>query len=135
MVTFLLYGGLGALLVPMPYVLIQIAGYSATSASAALMPIPIVIGFGMACAVVPLTNAVLNFVQPDHTGIASGLNSAVARTGGLVSTALLSFILVAQGAALQRLFEVAMLCAAAAALAAAMCAFVWLKPPAPAKNP
>lgn len=189
LVTFLLYGGLGALLVLVPYVLIQIAGYSATAAGAALLPIPIVIAltsptlgriagrlgprrpltagpllvalgfvlitrvdsggsywtttlpamlviaFGMACAVAPLTNAVLDSVQPDHTGIASGLNSAVARTGGLVSTALLSFILAAQGAALQRLFEVAMLCAAAAALAAAVCAFVWLKPPPPAKNP
>ena len=50
MVTFLLYGGLGAFLVLLPYVLIQIAGYSATAAGAALMPIPIVIGFGMACA-------------------------------------------------------------------------------------
>lgn len=189
LVTFLLYGGLGALLVLVPYVLIQIAGYSATAAGAALLPIPIVIAlasptlgriagrigprrpltagpllvalgfvwisridpggsywtttlpamlviaFGMACAVAPLTNAVLDSVQPDHTGIASGLNSAVARTGGLVSTALLSFILAAQGAALQRLFELAMMCAAAAALAAAVCAFVWLKPPASAKNP
>ena len=77
----------------------------------------------------------LNFVQPDHTGIASGLNIAVARTGCQVSTALLSFILAAQGAALQRLFKVAMLCTAAAALAAALCAFVWSKPPAPARNP
>ena len=50
LVTFLLYGGLGALLVLLPYVLIQIAGYSATATGAALMPIPIVIGFGMACA-------------------------------------------------------------------------------------
>ena len=189
LVTFLLYGGLGGLLVLVPYVLIQIAGYSATAAGAALLPIPIVIAlmsptlgriagrlgprrpltvgpllvalgfvlitrvdsgggywtttlpamlviaFGMACAVAPLTNAVLDSVQADHTGIASGLNSAVARTGGLVSTALLSFTLAAHGAALQRLFEVAMLCAAAAALAAAVCAFVWLKPPPPAKNP
>ena len=189
LVTFLLYGGLGVLLVLVPFVLIQIAGYSATAAGAALLPIPIVIAlmsptlgriagrlgprrpltvgpllvalgfvlitrvdsgggywtttlpamlviaFGMACAVAPLTNAVLDSVQPDHTGIASGLNSAVARTGGLVSTALLSFTLAAHGAALQRLFEVAMLCAAAAALAAAVCAFVWLKPPPPAKNP
>ena len=188
LVTFLLYGGLGGLLVLVPYVLIQIAGYSATAAGAALLPIPIVIAlasptlgriagrlgprrpltagpllvalgfvmiarvnpggsywtttlpamliiaFGMACAVAPLTNAVLDSVQPDHTGIASGLNSAVARTGGLVSTALLSFILAAQGATLQRLFEVAMLCAAAAALAAAVCAFVWLKPAPPANN-
>lgn len=172
-----------------PYVLIQIAGYSATAAGAALLPIPIaialaspslgriagrlgprrpltavpllvalgfvwisrvdpggsywtttfpamlVIAFGMACAVAPLTNALLDAVQTDHTGIASGLNSAVARTGGLVSTALLSFILAAQSATLQRLFEVAMLCAAAAALAAAVCAFVWLKPAPPAKNP
>jgi len=189
LVTFLLYGGLGGLTVLVPYVLIQIAGYSATAAGAALLPILIVIAlmsptlgriagrlgprrpltvgpllvalgfvlitrvdpggsywtttlpamlviaFGMACAVAPLTSAVLDSVQPDHTGIASGLNSAVARTGGLVSTALLSFILAAQGAVLQRLFEVAMLCAAAAALAAAVCAFVWLKPTPPAKNP
>ena len=189
LVTFLLYGGLGVLLVLVPFVLIQIAGYSATAAGAALLPIPIVIAlmsptlgriagrlgprrpltvgpllvalgfvlitrvdsgggywtttlpamlviaFGMACAVAPLTNAVLDSVQADHTGIASGLNSAVARTGGLVSTALLSFTLAAHGAALQRLFEVAMLCAAAAALAAAVCAFVWLKPPPPVKNP
>ena len=36
LVTFLLYGGIGALLVLVPYVLIQIAGYSATAAGAAL---------------------------------------------------------------------------------------------------
>jgi hypothetical protein len=85
--------------------------------------------------VAPLTNAVLDSVQSDHSGIASGLNSAVARTGGLVSTALLSFILAAQAADLQRLFEVAMLCGAAAALVAAVCAFVWLKPLLPAHKP
>jgi len=172
-----------------PDVLIQIAGYSATAADAALLPIPIVIAlasltlgriagrlgprrpltsgpllvalgfvlitrvdfggsywtttlpamlliaFGMSCAVAPLTNAVLDAVQPEHAGIGSGLNSAVARTGGLVATTLLSFILAAQGAALQHVPMVAMLCEAAAALAAGVCAFVWLKAKPPGKSP
>ncbi|MEO8927594.1 MAG: MFS transporter, partial [Caulobacteraceae bacterium] len=41
--TFLLYGALGGLLVLIPYVLIQAAGYSATAAGAALLPFPLVI--------------------------------------------------------------------------------------------
>jgi predicted MFS family arabinose efflux permease len=41
--TFLLYGALGGILVLVPYILIQGAHYSATGAGAALLPFPIVV--------------------------------------------------------------------------------------------
>ena len=43
LLTLLLYGALGALLVLIPYVLIQAAGYSATGAGAALLPFAVVL--------------------------------------------------------------------------------------------
>src|SRR5271170_3018999 len=41
--TILLYGALGGLLVMLPFVLIQAAGYSATAAGAAVLPLPLVL--------------------------------------------------------------------------------------------
>ena len=41
--TLLLYGALGGLLVLIPYVLIQAAGYSGTAAGAALLPFPLIL--------------------------------------------------------------------------------------------
>ncbi len=46
--TFLLYGALGALLVLIPYVLIQAAGYSGAAAGAALLPFALVFGRDLA---------------------------------------------------------------------------------------
>jgi EmrB/QacA subfamily drug resistance transporter len=46
LLTFLLYGALGALLVALPFVLIEAGGYSPTAAGAALLPLPIVIAVG-----------------------------------------------------------------------------------------
>jgi EmrB/QacA subfamily drug resistance transporter len=43
LLTFLLYGALGALLVLIPYVLIEAADYSGTAAGAALLPVPLVL--------------------------------------------------------------------------------------------
>ncbi len=178
--TFLLYGALGALLVLVPYVLIEGAGYSGTAAGAALLPFPVVlastsrlmggiagragsrlplsigpaivaagfvlllrvgegadywrevlpailvISLGMAGAVAPLTTAVLASVDARHTGSASGLNSAVARAGGLVATALVGGVLAACGARLFAAFHVAAIACAAASLAAGFAAFVLL---------
>jgi hypothetical protein len=56
----------------------------------------------------PLTTAVLNSVDERHTASASGFNSAVARTGGLVATALLGTVLAAHGLALLAAFHGAM---------------------------
>ena len=58
-----------------------------------MLPAILVISFGMAGAVAPLTNAVLGAVDARHTGSASGFNSAIARTGGLIATALLGGVL------------------------------------------
>ena len=174
LLTLLLYGALGGLLVLLPYVLIKAAGYSGVAAGAALLPLPLILsalsplaggfagrvgvrpllitgpliaacGFllmirvgpgmgywttlfpnlalmsaGLALAVAPLTTAVLESVDAAHTGAASGLNSAIARTGGLIGTALLGTAFAAQGAALVHAFHgfavvAACVCVAAAA--------------------
>jgi EmrB/QacA subfamily drug resistance transporter len=61
-----------------------------------VLPAIVVIAIGMSMAVAPLTTAVLASVDSDHTGSASGFNSAVARIGGLVATALLGSVLTAK---------------------------------------
>lgn len=180
LMTFLLYGALGALMLMIPYVLIQALHYSAREAGAALLPFPVVlaigsplmgrfagrhgarlplsvgalivaggfllatrigagayattvlpailvIALGMACVAAPLTTAVLSSVDAGHTGIASGFNSAVARGGGLIATALLGVILTDRGQALLAPFHAALFVCAATALAASVCAFVWVR--------
>jgi EmrB/QacA subfamily drug resistance transporter len=178
--TFLLYGALGGLMLLLPYVLIEAAGYGATQAGLALLPLPIVIGLaspmmgkiaarigphwpltlgplivaggfglallttserdywtgvlpsllaisiGMAIAVAPLTTAVLGSVDKTHVGTASGLNSAVARGGGLIATALLGIVLSQQGAALIVGFHGAAMVGVGLALASSLIAFLTL---------
>ena len=46
LLTFLLYGALGGLLLILPYLLIESGGYSPTQAGLAIMPFPIIIGLG-----------------------------------------------------------------------------------------
>jgi len=77
--------------------------------------------------VAPLTTAVLMSVDGSHTGAASGLNSAVARTGGLVATALIGPVIASSGSALLSAFGVAaamgaVICLVAAASAATLIA-------------
>jgi len=86
-----------------------------------------VIALGMAGAVAPLTTAVLMSVDGNHTGAASGLNSAVARTGGLVAIALIGPVIASSGSALLSAFGVAaamgaVICLVAAASAATLIA-------------
>jgi EmrB/QacA subfamily drug resistance transporter len=97
-----------------------------------VLPAVLVISLGMAGAVAPLTTAVLASVDVRHTGSASGFNSAVARTGGLVATALLGLALAARGAALVSQFHVAVVACAVACLGAAACAL--LLAPGPARG-
>jgi EmrB/QacA subfamily drug resistance transporter len=179
--TFLLYGALGGLLVLLPYLLIVGGAYSPVQAGLGLLPFSIVIGaasrltgrltervgprwpltagaivtgvgfallvrvdphasywtnilpgeaviaFGMAWAVAPLTTAVLSSVDRRHTGTASGFNSAIARTGGLIATALAGAVIAEAGAALTEAFQAAAIIATTLAIAAGLVAFSTLE--------
>ncbi len=172
LLTLLLYGALGGLIVLLPYLLIVGGGYSPTRAGFALLPFSIVIGVGsrlagkltervgprwpltigpvvtglgfalmvradprasywtsvlpgiaviavgMSGAVAPLTTAVLSAVDGRHTGTASGFNSAVARTGGLIATALAGAVVARSGTQLVDAFHAASVLAALLAVCA-----------------
>lgn len=87
-----------------------------------MFPAILVVSLGLAGAVAPLTTAVLGSVDTRHTGSASGLNSALARLGGLIATALLGGAFAAKGEALFGAFHVAAIACAAAALASSAAA-------------
>jgi len=181
LLTLLLYGALGAIIVLIPYVLIRVASYTGTQAGLSLLPLAVilalaspvmgslagrvgsrwpltigpllvsggfllalrmdgetsywsgvlpaivVIALGMAGAVAPLTSAVLGSVDASHTGSASGFNSAVARAGGLVATALLGGVLGAAGQALISGFHTAVIACAVACVGAGAAAFLLVR--------
>jgi hypothetical protein len=93
-----------------------------------ILPAVLVIAIGMACAVAPLTTAVMASVDGGHVGTANGFNSAVARTGGLIATALLGSVLASRGAELSRAFDVAAVVGAGAAGVAGIAALLMLRP-------
>ena len=77
-----------------------------------VFPSILVMAAGMTTAVAPLTSSVLGSVDEKHVALASGFNSAVARTAGLIATALLGAVLAQQGDRLFTGFHAAMTAAA-----------------------
>jgi EmrB/QacA subfamily drug resistance transporter len=147
LLTLLLYAALGGGLYFFPLNLIQVQGYSAAAAGAALLPFIVimfllsrwagklvdrfgprpplvagpliaaagfalfalpaiggaywstflpavsVLGLGMAVTVAPLTTTVMNSVGAELAGLASGVNNAVSRAGGLLSIAVFGLLM------------------------------------------
>jgi EmrB/QacA subfamily drug resistance transporter len=89
-------------------------------------PTMLVMALGMTIAVAPLTSSVLGSVEEQHVAMASGFNSAVARTGGLIATALLGAVLASKGKELFAGFHIAMTVSAAVAAAASIVALTML---------
>ena len=94
---------------------------------AGAFPTILVMAIGMTIAVAPLTSSVLGSVEEEHVALASGLNSAVARTGGLIATALLGSVLASEGEQLFGGFHRAMVVSAIVAALASLVALTMLR--------
>ena len=92
-----------------------------------LLPAFVVVAVGLSAAVAPLTTTVLDAVESRYTGVASGLNNAVARMGGLLATALVGFVFASHGERLLHSFHVTMVVGAAVCWGAALSAAVLVK--------
>ena len=64
----------------------------ATATLTAVLPAILVFGVGLTLVVAPVTATVLAAADMRHSGIASGVNNAVARVGGLLAVAVLPLV-------------------------------------------
>ncbi|MDH6243924.1 DHA2 family efflux MFS transporter permease subunit [Mycobacterium sp. OTB74] len=119
----------GPLLVAAGMVLMTRIGPGADYATT-VFPAVVVFGLGLAATVAPVTAATLAAADERHAGVASAVNNAVARTGGLLAVALLPPIAGLTGDAFQSPsaltagFHTAMLISAGLAIAGGLLAFV-----------
>jgi EmrB/QacA subfamily drug resistance transporter len=97
------YGGKIPLIVGPLIAAIGFAVFAAVSAGGnywtTFFPASLILGLGMAVTVAPLTTVVMQSVDPDHSGAASGINNAVARLAGVLAIAVFGIVMVKSFAA------------------------------------
>ena len=74
------------------FLLFTLPGVEHSSYWTSFFPPMVVQGFGMALVITPLTTVALGSVEGEHSGLASGVNNAVARVAGLLAVAVLGVI-------------------------------------------
>jgi EmrB/QacA subfamily drug resistance transporter len=114
----------GPVLVAVGFVLFALAGPETSYAMAFLLPVSVV-GLGIAVTVAPLTATVIAAVPGHQTGVASGINNAVASVASLFAIA--AFGALALHGSLAEGIRLAMLVAAGLALAGAACAALTIR--------
>ena len=84
---------LGPLIAALGFVLLALPSVG-SSYWKSFFPVLAVLGFGMSLTVAPLTTVVMNSVDQDHVGTASGINNAVARLASVLAIAVLGIVMV-----------------------------------------
>ena len=78
-----------SLAVVLGLLLFALVGVEHDSYWTSFFPAMVVQGFGMALVITPLTTVALGSVESEHSGLASGVNNAMARVAGLLAVAVL----------------------------------------------